>query len=399
MINPVLPFGDISQTSVFQPTVMPSVHNVSKTVSYVDSEKLVQAAQQQVAYVPAAEKKPESAIVNTAVVAPVKAEPVSELPLQVEEAQVAKVIEASHQPVTLNLDTVDEAKPLVVDIATGTTHQKAELSPLAIESSRVDTPPALSQFSSFVSALNVERPMTASQWVSELQQQQNIAAVDIGTNSVSNMVAMDSSSSVATAPTLNANHSDATIITAPMSNPALELAMAKAAVAPDVISPFVTNSDVLINSLTKVSGITESDNVTSITQSDGISATTVESVTKAEGALTEKTEFNPDFYLDFQSLNSLKYHQDSDAALMQVAKKFEALFVQEMMKRMRSATEALGDDDNPLSNNSSSMFQSLFDNQLAVSATNSTSFGLAELLYQQLSTQNAANNDLRNTDV
>ncbi len=92
-----------------------------------------------------------------------------------------------------------------------------------------------------------------------------------------------------------------------------------------------------------------------------------------------------DFYLDFNGLNAIKYQKDSDEALMQVAKKFEALFVQEMFKRMRSATEALGNEDNPLSNKSNSMFQSMLDTQLATSMTKQTSFGLAEMLYQQLS--------------
>lgn len=99
-----------------------------------------------------------------------------------------------------------------------------------------------------------------------------------------------------------------------------------------------------------------------------------------------------DFYLDFNALNTLKYEKDSDKALMQVAEKFEALFVQEMFKRMRSATEALGNKDNPLSNNSNSMFQTMLDTQLATSMTKQTSFGLAEMLYQQLSNNHVPNN-------
>ncbi len=91
------------------------------------------------------------------------------------------------------------------------------------------------------------------------------------------------------------------------------------------------------------------------------------------------------FYLDTQSLEKLKFDSNSDAALREVSRQFEALFVQEMLKRMRSATEALGDDDNPLSNNSNGMFQEMLDKQLAVNMTKTNSFGLAEMLYQQLS--------------
>nr|QIH43175.1 flagellar protein [Vibrio ziniensis] len=102
-----------------------------------------------------------------------------------------------------------------------------------------------------------------------------------------------------------------------------------------------------------------------------------------------KFDDNSALQFDPTSLNSLKYHEDEDGALREVAKQFEAIFVQEMLKRMRTATEALGDEENPLSNNSNGMFQSLLDNQMAISVTKKSSFGLAELLYQQLSGQSA----------
>ncbi|WP_260677902.1 rod-binding protein [Vibrio furnissii] len=100
---------------------------------------------------------------------------------------------------------------------------------------------------------------------------------------------------------------------------------------------------------------------------------------------------NNAFYLDPQALASIKYDADQDAALREVSRQFEALFVQELFKRMRSATEALGDEENPLSNNANSMFQSMLDNQLAMSVTQQRSFGLAEMLYQQLSGQHMRN--------
>ncbi len=113
-----------------------------------------------------------------------------------------------------------------------------------------------------------------------------------------------------------------------------------------------------------------------------------------DGALVSAGDFsslnfddNTALQFDPTSLNSLKYHEDEDAALREVSKQFEAIFVQEMLKRMRTATEALGDEENPLSNNSNGMFQDLLDNQLAISVTKKSSFGLAELLYQQLSGQ------------
>lgn len=84
---------------------------------------------------------------------------------------------------------------------------------------------------------------------------------------------------------------------------------------------------------------------------------------------------NNAFYLDPQALASIKYDADQDAALREVSRQFEAL----------------GDEENPLSNNSNSMFQSMLDNQLAMSVTQQRSFGLAEMLYQQLSGQHMRN--------
>ncbi len=112
---------------------------------------------------------------------------------------------------------------------------------------------------------------------------------------------------------------------------------------------------------------------------------TAQSNHDAKQALLQTANNQESFYLDTQSLEQLKFNADSDAALREVSRQFEALFVQEMLKRMRSATEALGDEDNPLSNNANSMFQEMLDSQMAITMTKNSSFGLAEMLYQQLS--------------
>lgn len=92
------------------------------------------------------------------------------------------------------------------------------------------------------------------------------------------------------------------------------------------------------------------------------------------------------FYLDQQSLTSLKY-DNSQLGLMAAAQQFEALFIQSMLKRMRAASEALSNEDNPLSTKSSNLFQGMLDAQLAQTISRQSQFGLAEMIYQQLASR------------
>ncbi|MGR5095573.1 rod-binding protein [Vibrio maritimus] len=92
------------------------------------------------------------------------------------------------------------------------------------------------------------------------------------------------------------------------------------------------------------------------------------------------------FYLDQNSLSKLKY-DNSQQGLLAAAEQFEALFIQSMLKRMRVATEALSDENNPLSTKSSSLFQGMLDAQLAQSLSQQSHFGLAEMIYQQLASR------------
>ncbi|MGF1776193.1 rod-binding protein [Vibrio nomapromontoriensis] len=91
-------------------------------------------------------------------------------------------------------------------------------------------------------------------------------------------------------------------------------------------------------------------------------------------------------YLDNVSLAQLK-HDNTQQGLIAAAQQFEALFLQQMLKRMRAASEVLSDDDNPLSIKSAGMFQEMRDAQLAQQISRQSSFGLAEMIYQQLSAQ------------
>ncbi len=91
-------------------------------------------------------------------------------------------------------------------------------------------------------------------------------------------------------------------------------------------------------------------------------------------------------YTDLNQLNDIKRlgKEDEDQALRKVAKQFESMFVQMMLKNMRSANEVFA-KDNPLNTSEMKFRQSMLDDQWSVSLTEGRGIGLAESLYRQLS--------------
>ena len=93
-------------------------------------------------------------------------------------------------------------------------------------------------------------------------------------------------------------------------------------------------------------------------------------------------------YTDFSGLNELKNQARTDkkAALEEVARQFESLFLGEMLKSMRKAGDVFG-EDNYLNSNESQHYRDMFDNQLSLSLSEKQGTGLAEALVRQLSRQ------------
>ncbi|BCX69975.1 MULTISPECIES: flagellar assembly peptidoglycan hydrolase FlgJ [Pseudomonas] len=91
-------------------------------------------------------------------------------------------------------------------------------------------------------------------------------------------------------------------------------------------------------------------------------------------------------FSDLNRLNQLKVgDKNSDANMRKVAQEFESLFLGEMLKSMRSATEALG-KDNPLNTPEAKQYQEMYDQQLAVSMSREGGgIGLADVLMRQMS--------------
>lgn len=91
-------------------------------------------------------------------------------------------------------------------------------------------------------------------------------------------------------------------------------------------------------------------------------------------------------YSDLNRLNQLKVGDDknSEGNMRKVAQEFESLFLNEMLKSMRSATETLG-KDNPMNTSAAKQYQEMYDQQLAVSMSREGGgIGLADVLMRQM---------------
>lgn len=90
-----------------------------------------------------------------------------------------------------------------------------------------------------------------------------------------------------------------------------------------------------------------------------------------------------DVYTDFSGLAKLKAQarKDSPEAVKEVAKQFESIFLNNVLKSMREAKLA----DGALDNEQSKFYNDMYDQQLAVHLAGSPGVGLADLIAKQLS--------------
>lgn len=88
---------------------------------------------------------------------------------------------------------------------------------------------------------------------------------------------------------------------------------------------------------------------------------------------------------DFQHLNELRVDANKDAkkALPEVAKQFEGIFLQSMLKTMRMGQHFL-DESSPFSGKNQATFQEMLDGQYVNTLSESKGVGLAAMLAKQL---------------
>ena len=92
-----------------------------------------------------------------------------------------------------------------------------------------------------------------------------------------------------------------------------------------------------------------------------------------------------DNYLDQNSLNTVKAmgRNKDPQALKEVAKKFEGMFVQQMLKSMRDASAAFSSGD-MFSSDEVKFHQEMLDQQMVINLTSGKGIGLATSMYQQM---------------
>lgn len=90
-------------------------------------------------------------------------------------------------------------------------------------------------------------------------------------------------------------------------------------------------------------------------------------------------------YTDLSGLDSIKQQaqNDREGALREVARQFESMFLNIVMKSMRDANESFSDND-LLNTQQSKMYRGMYDQQLSLSMTEGEGLGLADMLVKQL---------------
>ncbi len=90
-----------------------------------------------------------------------------------------------------------------------------------------------------------------------------------------------------------------------------------------------------------------------------------------------------EFYADFSSLSALKTkaQKDPDSALREVTQQFESIFINMLLKNMRSTNEAIG--GGLFSSAQTKQYQEMMDSQMAQTLAKSGGIGLSEALIRQ----------------
>ena len=93
-------------------------------------------------------------------------------------------------------------------------------------------------------------------------------------------------------------------------------------------------------------------------------------------------------YNDFAGLHNItkRSEENEAAALKEVARQFESMFVKMMLKSMRDANAEF-EKDGLFNSHESQFYRQMFDDQLALSMSQGKGIGLADSLYRQLSQQ------------
>ncbi|GAA5645309.1 rod-binding protein [Vibrio proteolyticus] len=102
-------------------------------------------------------------------------------------------------------------------------------------------------------------------------------------------------------------------------------------------------------------------------------------------AMKDQAQMNAVLYHDNNALTNIKHSRDHKAALETVAGQFEAMFLQMVLRQMRSSSDVLADKDSPFSSQQHGVFRDMYDGQLAIEMAKKQQSGIADMLVKQLS--------------
>src|SRR5690554_3386128 len=90
-------------------------------------------------------------------------------------------------------------------------------------------------------------------------------------------------------------------------------------------------------------------------------------------------------YTDINALQGIRTlgKENKDAALMEVAKQFESLFLNMMLTSMRQAN-AVFKEDSLIDSQEMDFYEKMYDDQLGLTLSSGDGMGLAKVMYQQL---------------
>ncbi|EPM7841485.1 rod-binding protein [Vibrio fluvialis] len=100
---------------------------------------------------------------------------------------------------------------------------------------------------------------------------------------------------------------------------------------------------------------------------------------------SDSSSVNSVLYHDNNVLANIKNAADKHAALETVAGQFEAMFLQLVLRQMRSSSDVMADEDSPFNSKQQGVFRDMYDGQLAIEMAKKQRSGIADMLVKQLS--------------
>jgi len=89
--------------------------------------------------------------------------------------------------------------------------------------------------------------------------------------------------------------------------------------------------------------------------------------------------------MDPTTVNTIKENGNTVEGLTQAADQFETMFLQMVLKSMRTASDALASDDSFVNSDRQRMYRDMYDGQLTMAMADKSALGIADAMVRQMS--------------